>query len=218
MAGPLGWAPVRGVIFDFHCTLGHGGDPADWLNGAWVALGRPGSPRGAFTETRYAALLDFLDRIWEHAARVDPHSERDLDPARHREVFDATVGPRADLGLDAELGDALYRTMLDRWEAYPDAVPTLRELRAHGSGGSSSRRRGPSLLLWPCSTCPPRPCSWSATTRSTTRERPRWGSALSCSPARWAARNAVWASSPGCSEAPPGAREKNFGKFSKPLS
>lgn len=132
MARPLGWAPVRGVIFDFHCTLGHGGDPADWLNGAWVALGRPGSPRGAFTETRYAALLDFLDRIWEHAARVDPHSERDLDPARHREVFDATVGPRADLGLDAELGDALYRTMLDRWAAYPDAVPTLRELRAHG--------------------------------------------------------------------------------------
>lgn len=132
MAGPLGWAPVRGVIFDFHCTLGHGGDPADWLDGAWVAVERPGSPRGAFTETRYAALLDFLDRIWEHAARVDPHSERDLDPARHREVFDATVGPRADLGLDAELGDALYRTMLDRWAAYPDAVPTLRELRAHG--------------------------------------------------------------------------------------
>lgn len=132
MTLPLGWAPVRGVIFDFHSTLGHGGDPADWLEGAWTALGRPGSPQSATTKTRYAALLDFLDRIWEHAARVDPHGERDLDPTRHRAVFDATVGPRTDLGLDAELGNALYRTMLDRWAAYPDAVPTLRDLRAHG--------------------------------------------------------------------------------------
>ncbi len=132
MARPIGWLPVRGVIFDFHSTLGHGGDPADWLDGAWADLRRPSSPQNLETETRYAALLDFLDRIWEHAAVVDPRSERDLDPARHREVFDATVGPRTDLGLDPELADALYRTMLDRWAAYPDAVPTLQEVRAHG--------------------------------------------------------------------------------------
>jgi HAD superfamily hydrolase (TIGR01509 family) len=125
-----GWEPVRGVIFDYHSTLAHGGDPARWLDSAWAGTHRPGTPRAAFPPDRYAALLDFLDHIWEHASAVDPHNGRDLDPGRHREVFDAVVAVHPE--LDAELAHALYACLLDQWEAYPDAVPTLRELRGRG--------------------------------------------------------------------------------------
>ena len=129
-----GWAPVRGVVFDYHCTLAHGGDPADWLDAAWTHLRRPGTPRAAFTEPGYAALLDFLDHIWEHAGRVDPHGERDRGPERHRAVFDAVarLRPEMDPGRDAQLAKALYATMLEVWAPYPDAAATLGELRARG--------------------------------------------------------------------------------------
>lgn len=129
-----GWAPVRGVVFDYHCTLAHGGDPADWLDAAWTHLRRPGTPRAAFPEPGYAALLDFLDHIWEHAGRVDPHGERDRGPERHRAVFDAVarLRPELDPGRDAQLAEALYATMLEVWAPYPDAAATLGELRARG--------------------------------------------------------------------------------------
>ncbi len=127
---PPGWEPVRGVIFDYHSTLAHGGDPARWLDSAWAGAQRPGTPRAAFAQTEYAALLDFLDHIWEHAGRVDPDNGRDLDPGRHREVFDEVMALRPEVG--SELADALYACLLHQWQAYPDAVPTLRELRGRG--------------------------------------------------------------------------------------
>lgn len=127
---PPGWEPVRGVIFDYHSTLAHGGDPARWLDSAWAGAQRPGTPRAAFAQTGYAALLDFLDHIWEHAGRVDPDNGRDLDPGRHREVFDEVMALRPEVG--PELADALYACLLHQWQAYPDAVPTLRELRGRG--------------------------------------------------------------------------------------
>lgn len=125
-----GWEPVRGVIFDYHSTLAHGGDPARWLDSAWAGAQRPGTARAAFAQTGYAALLDFLDHIWEHAGRVDPDNGRDLDPGRHREVFDEVMALRPEVG--PELADALYACLLHQWQAYPDAVPTLRELRGRG--------------------------------------------------------------------------------------
>ncbi|HRW17975.1 MAG TPA: HAD family hydrolase [Dermatophilaceae bacterium] len=123
--------PIDGVILDYHSTLAHGGDPAGWVADAWTILGRPGSPADSLTG-RYAALLAFLDRIWEHASRLDPTGERDLDPARHREVYDATVAGQSALAADPELADALYRTLLDQWTAYADTEPMLRGLRAAG--------------------------------------------------------------------------------------
>jgi HAD superfamily hydrolase (TIGR01493 family) len=125
-----GWEPVRGVIFDYHSTLAHGGDPARWLDSAWAGAQRPGTARAAFAQTGYAALLDFLDHIWEHAGRVDPDNGRDLDPGRHREVFDEVMALRPEVG--PELADALYACLLHQWQAYPDAAPTLRELRGRG--------------------------------------------------------------------------------------
>ena len=130
MTVPLGWEPIRGVIFDYHSTLAHGGDPATWLGSAWAATDRPGTPEVAFGQTGYAALLDFLDHIWEHAGRVDPDNGRDRDPVRHREVYDEVMALRPE--VDAELADALYASMLDQWQAYPDAAPTLAQLRGRG--------------------------------------------------------------------------------------
>ncbi|HOA58792.1 MAG TPA: HAD family hydrolase [Dermatophilaceae bacterium] len=130
MTVPLGWEPIRGVIFDYHSTLAHGGDPATWLGSAWAATDRPGTPEAAFGQTGYAALLDFLDHIWEHAGRVDPDNGRDRDPVRHREVYDEVMALRPE--VDAELADALYASMLDQWQAYPDAAPTLAQLRGRG--------------------------------------------------------------------------------------
>lgn len=118
---------ISAVIFDFHSTLVHGGDPVAWITEAWRRLGRPGPPEDAIDT---AALAAFLDRIWEHAREIDPESTRDLSPARHRQVFDRTVTSAP--GYDADLADALYAVMPGRWAAYDDAAPTLDTLRARG--------------------------------------------------------------------------------------
>jgi HAD superfamily hydrolase (TIGR01509 family) len=119
--------PVRGVLFDFHHTLVHGGDTAGWLRAAWAHLGRPGDPAETFGADHPAAV-DTLDHIWEHARDLDPDNSRDLSPRRHREVWDvmATAVP----GVDPELAGALYSTMPASWEAYADAAPVLQALRA----------------------------------------------------------------------------------------
>ena len=121
---------ITGVIFDFHGTLVNGGDPVGWLADAWRSLDRPGDPVDALGAETAQGAADFLDRIWEHAHLIDPESSRDKSPARHREVFDATI-ERAP-GVDAELADALYLTMPDQWVAYDDAAHVLKTLRAQG--------------------------------------------------------------------------------------
>jgi len=121
--------PITGVVFDFHHTLVHGGDAGGWLRAAWTRAGRDGSAEDALGPD-HAGVVDFLDHIWDHARDVDPGNERDLDPRRHREVFDATIGRVP--AIDPALGDALYDTAADIWEAYDDTLPILEALRDNG--------------------------------------------------------------------------------------
>ncbi len=132
--------PIRGVIFDLHATLLHAGDPADWFDAATALLaedptrgGRyPADPEGGAGQALpdLGQLAPFAQRIWDHARRIDPASERDLSPQQHRAVFDRLV---EDLGIiPAPLADALYVTMLDQWDAYEEAGPVLATLRQRG--------------------------------------------------------------------------------------
>lgn len=130
MPGPT-MPAIRGVVFDVHSTLLHGGEPVRWLETAWEALGRPARARDALGAELLGEAAAFLDRIWEHARALDPHSGRDLSPRRHREVFDATI-QRAP-GVDSELADALYAAMAQQWQAYDDVVPVLTALREQGT-------------------------------------------------------------------------------------
>ncbi len=127
--GAHGWStpgPIRGVIFDVHSTLVDQGDATAWLDAALAVAPHP------LSEAERAALLGFLDRIWEGARVSDPESSRDLSFEAHARVFHGLLdaGP----GVDRALGDALYDVMLDTWHAYDDAVPTLRALRGAGIG------------------------------------------------------------------------------------
>jgi HAD superfamily hydrolase (TIGR01509 family) len=122
--------PIEAVLFDFHSTLVDQGDPRTWLELAWARLGRPATARSGLGEARFDALAAWVDRIWEHAAEVDPHAERDLSRARHRAVYDQLVARLPD--LEPELARALYETMLDTWVPYHDTLPVLAALRARG--------------------------------------------------------------------------------------
>ncbi|GAB2684017.1 HAD family hydrolase [Thalassiella azotivora] len=123
-------APVEGVLFDFHSTLVDQGDGAAWLRLAWQHAGRDGEPAAALGAGTAAELAGYVDRIWEHAREVDPHSRRDLGPAEHRGVFDTLVG--AVEAIDADLAHSLYEVMLETWIPYDDAVPVLQALRDKG--------------------------------------------------------------------------------------
>jgi HAD superfamily hydrolase (TIGR01509 family) len=118
------------VVFDFHHTLAHAGDPAVWLREAWADLGRDGEPVTTLGQDRHDEAVAFLDQLWERARVVDPESERDLDPGRHREVFDRTIAEAP--GIDLELADALYSIMHRQWDAYDDVLPVLEALRDRG--------------------------------------------------------------------------------------
>ncbi len=122
--------PIRGVIFDFHSTLAHGGGSDRWIDAAWDSLGRSGRPVDTLGAATHDALAGFLDQIWEHARRIDPDNDRDSDAERHWTVFEATV--RQAPGIDRELGEALYAQMPGRWQAYDDAIPVLTGLREQG--------------------------------------------------------------------------------------
>jgi len=116
---------IESVIFDFHSTLVDGGDPGAWITAALAHLGRPALP-----PVEHEALSSYLDHLWQHAHTVDPKSERDLSPDRHRDVFRRTMALCP--GVDEDLTAALYETMTGQWRAFEDAVPVLRSLRARG--------------------------------------------------------------------------------------
>lgn len=122
--------PVTAVLFDFHLTLVDSGDAGSWLAAGWAAAGRDGDPVAGLGADRAGEAASFLDRVWEHARDLDPHSARDADPHRHRAVFGATVARCP--GIDPDLAEGLYRTIADRWDPYADTVPVLTELRRRG--------------------------------------------------------------------------------------
>jgi HAD superfamily hydrolase (TIGR01549 family) len=116
--------PFRGVIFDVHSTLIDQGSADEWLDIALTV-----APHPLDADDR-AALVTFLDRIWEGARISDPDSSRDLSFEAHSRVFHELIagGP----GVDRALANALYDVMLDTWHAYDDTVPTLRALKEAG--------------------------------------------------------------------------------------
>jgi len=116
---------IESVIFDFHSTLVDGGEPDAWIDAALGRLGRPALPG-----PERDALSDYLDDLWTHAHTVDPKSDRDLSPDRHRDVFARTMALFP--GIDDELTTALYDTMTGQWRAFEDSRPVLRELKARG--------------------------------------------------------------------------------------
>jgi FMN phosphatase YigB (HAD superfamily) len=119
-------APIRGVIFDFHSTLGEELDRPAWVRAAWAHLGRDGELDPGLA----ADLAAHLDVLWEHGVRLDPESRRDLSAADHRRVFGEAVAVLP--GVEPELVEALYATMLRQWVAYADAEPVLRGLKRRG--------------------------------------------------------------------------------------
>lgn len=122
--------PIRAVLFDFHQTLVHGGDAATWFAAGWDAAGRRTDATSDLGPDQVATAADFLDRIWEHAAVIDPESTRDEGPERHREVFLRTVERCP--GVDPDLAEALYAVMPDQWTAFEDTAPVLAALREAG--------------------------------------------------------------------------------------
>jgi HAD superfamily hydrolase (TIGR01509 family) len=140
LPAPAAGHPIRGVIFDLHATLLHGGDPAAWFAAATALLADDPTRGGRFPEAAVgatgpalpslAALAPIAARIWEHAREIDPNSERDLSPRHHREVYDRLIDH---LGIiPAPLADALYVTMPDQWDAYEEAPHVLSTLRQRG--------------------------------------------------------------------------------------
>lgn len=122
--------PIKGVIFDLHATLVHGGDTGSWIGAALRRLTEDGSAEQELDAERTAALRAYLDRLWQHAHAIDPGSERDLSQERHRDVFGRTLALFPGAGPD--LIAALYDQMPGQWEFYEDALPVLRELKKRG--------------------------------------------------------------------------------------
>lgn len=122
--------PITAVLFDFHQTLVSGGDASGWLQDGWSRAGRGEDPVAALGEEAVADLTRFLDRIWEHAFVIDPQSTRDESPEQHKAVFLETVSGCP--GVDADLAEALYLGMPDRWDAFDDTRPVLEALVARG--------------------------------------------------------------------------------------
>lgn len=135
---PPGGHPIRGVIFDLHATLVHAGEPAGWMAAALEMLEPDPTLGGRFDSSESSAtplpaladLASWAEHIWDHAREVDPGSERDLSPVRHREVYDLMIDR---IGIiPPALGEALYSTMLDQWQAYAEAAAVLTALRDRG--------------------------------------------------------------------------------------
>ncbi len=127
---PAAGAPIRGVLFDLHATLVHAGDPAAWLAAAVALMHSEGAADSVRDLPAASALAPWATRIWDHAREIDPRSERDLSPQRHRAVYDRMIER---IGIvPAPLADALYRTMLDQWQAYEESASVLAALRERG--------------------------------------------------------------------------------------
>ena len=122
--------PFGAVLFDLHSTLIDQGSGAEWLRQAWRRAGHADDPVAALGESEAARLAHALERIWDTARDIDPASDRDLDPTRHRAVFDELV--RRMGGIDPDLSAALYDTFTAGWTAYDDSAPVLEAVKVAG--------------------------------------------------------------------------------------
>jgi HAD superfamily hydrolase (TIGR01509 family) len=126
---------IEAVLFDFHGTLGQVEDEVDWVVSAAEACDV------ALDRTRATGLADRLVTAGRAGgplpARVPPRllevfAERDLSERAHRAAY-VGLAATVETGIDG-LAEALYERVLTAagWTPYPDAVPTLRALRAAG--------------------------------------------------------------------------------------
>jgi len=118
------------VIFDLHATLIHAGDPADWMTAALTLMQARGADPTELELPSGDQLAPWALHIWDHAREIDPRSDRDLSPHQHRAVYDQMI-ERTGI-IPTGLADALYRTMLDQWQAYQESAGVLAALRDRG--------------------------------------------------------------------------------------
>jgi HAD superfamily hydrolase (TIGR01509 family) len=111
------------VLFDVAGTLAIPEEREAWARAAGVdvalatALERVGRPGGPYPASVPPALSD-------------TYNNRDASPELHRKAY---TGLLATI-VEPPLATALYERILtpDGWSAYPDAVPTLKALKARG--------------------------------------------------------------------------------------
>ncbi|WP_067889888.1 HAD family hydrolase [Nocardia vaccinii] len=117
---------IRAVLFDFSGTLFRLEADESWAPDLVTADGRP------LDVAESAEILDRLTTPVHQAVRLDAHhqqawEQRDLDPARHREVYREVLRQSGVLGDPAQ---RLYARMVDPliWTPYPDAGKVLEAL------------------------------------------------------------------------------------------
>jgi putative hydrolase of the HAD superfamily len=118
----------RAVLFDAGDTLIRlSGSGEVLLHRAAEALGTDGLPPAEVTAV-WRRVLDRAGTAEELA------KGRDLSTDRHHEVWTALYSAAGCERLAPGLSEALYALTVDArsWEAFPDTLPTLRELRARG--------------------------------------------------------------------------------------
>ncbi|HET9658608.1 MAG TPA: HAD-IA family hydrolase [Kineosporiaceae bacterium] len=121
--------PIEAVLFDFHGTLFDAHSPGQWIAAAHRLVATGGGP-DLRPGADLTGLARHLDDVWTHARKIDPSSERDRDPVRHREVFRRAVMLRSE--VDETFADALYAVMADQWQPFDDTVAVLNALRENG--------------------------------------------------------------------------------------
>ncbi|MCX4745382.1 HAD-IA family hydrolase [Kitasatospora sp. NBC_01287] len=127
---------IKGIMFDFSSTLFRIETAEQWWGAVAAAAGLTLTAEelaeGARRLTAHGALPGgpAPDAIPQELAEA--WEKRDLSPAQHRAAYAGLV--RAAGAPMADLADALYdRHMTPRaWRPYPDAEPTLHELRRRG--------------------------------------------------------------------------------------
>ncbi|MBU3067959.1 HAD hydrolase-like protein [Nocardia sp. NEAU-G5] len=120
----------QAVLFDFSGTLFRLEADESWAADLVHADGRP------FDAAESAEVLHRMTVPVHQAATFDAHHQdawerRDLDPAKHREVYAEVLRQS---GVDPAPAGRLYRRMVDprEWVPYPDTGKVLEALSGNG--------------------------------------------------------------------------------------
>lgn len=121
---------IRAVLFDFSGTLFRLEADENWAGDLVTAEGY------RFDEAESAEILDRLTTPVHQAVRFDTRhqhawEQRDLDPARHREVYREVLRQS---GVEGDPARRLYARMVDplAWTPYPDTGKVLEALPGNG--------------------------------------------------------------------------------------
>lgn len=121
---------IDAVLFDFSGTLFRLEADESWAADLVFADGRP------FDEDESAEVLHRMTAPVHQAVKFDAHHQnawerRDLEPAKHREVYAEVLRQTGVEGVPAQ---RLYRRMVDpaAWTPYPDTGKALEALSGNG--------------------------------------------------------------------------------------